>query len=168
MAGTGKLKAKVSKPSARGISGKRSMRLLTGLVEGASLKQSHAGNGVGWSNTRSGGKGRGKSKGSMEEWRKERELRRRVVVCGWRQGEGLGGEWELGRLVVPAEVGTRWQHGSSLGPPSPCLPPCAAPHGHPQQSALTLLPGGVGTRHCLMGIHSLELIIPGSDLNTYS
>lgn len=59
---------------------------------------------------------------------------------------GLGGEWELGRLVVPAEVATRWQHGSSLSPPSPCLPPCVPPCGHPQQSALTLLPGGVGTR----------------------
>lgn len=118
-----------------------------------------------------GGKAGGKRTESMEEWEKERELRRRrrrVVVCSWRQREGLGGEWELGRLVVPAEMGTRWQPGSSLSPPHLCLPPCAAPRGHPQQSALTLLPGGVGTRHCPMGIHSLEFIIPGTDLNTYS
>lgn len=90
MAGIGKLKAKVSKPSARGISGKenpaRSTRLLTALVESASLEQPHAGNGVGWSG-KAWGERQGKSKGSMEERRKERELRRGVVVCGWRQRE---------------------------------------------------------------------------------
>lgn len=55
----------------------------------------------------------------------ERELRR--VVGGWRRGEGLGGEWELGRLVVPAETGTRWQPGSSL---SAALPALASLRGH--------------------------------------
>lgn len=55
----------------------------------------------------------------------ERELRR--VVGGWRRGEGLGGEWELGRLVVPAETGTRWQPGSSLSATPPAL---TSLHGH--------------------------------------
>lgn len=90
----------------------------------------------------------------MEEWEKERELRRRrrrVVVCSWRQREGLGGEWELGRLVVPAEMGTRWQPGSSLSPPSPVLaslhsspwaPPAVSTHTAARRCGHEALPDG--------------------------
>lgn len=65
-----------------------------------------------------GGGSQGRRKGSLEESGRERELRRRRwegwAVGGRRRGEGLGGEQQLGRLVVPVETGTRWRPGSSL------------------------------------------------------
>lgn len=66
-----------------------------------------------------GGGLQGRRKGGLGESGRERELRRRRrrwegwAVGGRRQGEGLGGEQELGRLVVPVETGTRWRPGSS-------------------------------------------------------
>lgn len=75
---------------------------------------------------------------------------------------GLGGEWELGRLVVPAEVATRWQPGSSLSPPQPVPASlCASLWAPPAVSTHT------AARRCgHEGIHSLEFTIPGTDLLT--
>lgn len=51
---------------------------------------------------------------------------RRWAVGGRRQGEGLGGEQQLGRLVVPVETWTRWRPGSSLSS-SACIHSPAQP-----------------------------------------
>lgn len=157
MAGFGKLKAKVSKPSAWGISRKdllamRGWRVqlwlghLTygtgqacasgGPCEGAKMISSSVGIKT-WGRKEWAEKGGGE-RAFGTEWAEsgvlcrggekdagERELRR--VVGGWRRGEGLGGEWELGRLVVPAETGTRWQPGSFL---SAALPALTSLRGH--------------------------------------